>query len=54
MSDGLFYPQNLILNEPAGKIAMVVVAYAAKLIVKAWSDDSVNVRNTTEDILQCM
>ncbi|EJC98232.1 Het-C-domain-containing protein [Fomitiporia mediterranea MF3/22] len=45
---------NLILNEPAGKIAMVIVAYTTKLIVKAWGDNSANVHQTTEDILQCM
>ncbi|KAH9004156.1 Het-C-domain-containing protein [Lactarius hatsudake] len=32
----------LILNEPAGKIAQVVVQYAVKLIVKAWSDNRSN------------
>ncbi|KAF9270787.1 Het-C-domain-containing protein [Marasmius fiardii PR-910] len=31
---------NLILNEPAGKIAKVVVTYSVQLIVQAWSDDS--------------
>lgn len=30
----------LILNEPAGLIAKVVVEYAVNLIVPAWSDDS--------------
>ncbi|KAJ8453953.1 hypothetical protein ONZ45_g19497 [Pleurotus djamor] len=30
----------LILNEPAGKIAQVVVEHTVNLIVKAWSDDS--------------
>ncbi|KAH8106508.1 Het-C-domain-containing protein [Phellopilus nigrolimitatus] len=45
---------NLILNEPAGKIAKAVVSYAAKQIVRAWSDDSANVHHIAEDILQCM
>ncbi|THG96509.1 hypothetical protein EW145_g7769 [Phellinidium pouzarii] len=45
---------NLILNEPAGKMAMVIVGHAAKAVVKAWSDNSVNVHQATEDILQCM
>ncbi|KAK0486384.1 heterokaryon incompatibility Het-C [Armillaria novae-zelandiae] len=30
----------LILNEPAGKIAQVVVVHSVQLIVQAWSDDS--------------
>lgn len=30
----------LILNEPAGKIAQVVVVHSVELIVQAWSDDS--------------
>ncbi|KAK1218701.1 hypothetical protein PQX77_018600 [Marasmius sp. AFHP31] len=31
---------NLILNEPAGKIAKVVVTHSVQLIVQAWGDDS--------------
>ena len=46
--------QNLILNEPAGKIAMVVVAHATKLVVRAWGDTSANVHQITEEILECM
>ncbi|RDX51974.1 Het-C-domain-containing protein [Lentinus brumalis] len=30
----------LILNEPAGKIALVVVQHSVKLLVQAWSDNS--------------
>ncbi|KAJ3830304.1 Het-C-domain-containing protein [Lentinula raphanica] len=30
----------LILNEPAGKVAQLVVVYSTELIVKAWADDS--------------
>ncbi|KAJ6486163.1 Het-C-domain-containing protein [Mycena vitilis] len=30
----------LILNEPAGKIAMLVVEHSVKIIVQAWSDNS--------------
>ncbi|TFK77526.1 Het-C-domain-containing protein [Pluteus cervinus] len=30
----------LILNEPAGQIAQIVVEHSVNLIVKAWSDDS--------------
>ncbi|KAL5523319.1 hypothetical protein ACEPAF_1586 [Sanghuangporus sanghuang] len=45
---------NLILNEPAGKIATVIVAHATRLVVKAWSDSSANVRQTTQEILECL
>ncbi|KAG7098509.1 hypothetical protein E1B28_000453 [Marasmius oreades] len=45
---------NLILNEPAGHIARVIVTYAVNLVVKAWDDPSVNVRGVTEDILSCL
>ncbi|KAK7058606.1 hypothetical protein VNI00_002242 [Paramarasmius palmivorus] len=31
---------NLILNEPAGKIAQIVVIHTANLIVQAWGNDS--------------
>ncbi|KAJ3922038.1 Het-C-domain-containing protein [Lentinula edodes] len=30
----------LILNEPAGKVAQIVVVYSTELIVKAWADNS--------------
>ncbi|KAJ4485648.1 Het-C-domain-containing protein [Lentinula aciculospora] len=30
----------LILNEPAGKVAQIVVVYSTELIVKAWADDN--------------
>ncbi|KDQ31832.1 hypothetical protein PLEOSDRAFT_1053107 [Pleurotus ostreatus PC15] len=45
---------NLILNEPAGRIAQIIVKYAVTEIIKAWDDTSVNVHNVTEDILQCL
>ncbi|KAF5345903.1 hypothetical protein D9758_011463 [Tetrapyrgos nigripes] len=45
---------NLILNEPAGQIARVVVSHAVGLVVKAWDDSSVNVHQVTEDILSCL
>ncbi|GAA5823128.1 hypothetical protein JCM3770_005260 [Rhodotorula araucariae] len=32
----------LILNEPAGQIAVIVLTYTVKLIVKAWEDNSIN------------
>ncbi|KJA23049.1 hypothetical protein HYPSUDRAFT_66529 [Hypholoma sublateritium FD-334 SS-4] len=45
---------NLILNEPAGQIAKIIVRHAVKLVTKAWDDTSVNVHQVTEDILQCL
>ncbi|KAJ7897370.1 Het-C-domain-containing protein [Mycena olivaceomarginata] len=42
-SSGLTFLQDhfgLILNEPAGKIAILVVEHSVKLIVQAWSDNS--------------
>ncbi|KAF9010021.1 heterokaryon incompatibility protein Het-C-domain-containing protein [Cyathus striatus] len=45
---------NLILNEPAGQLARVVVKYAVTLVIKAWDDASMNVHQITEDILQCL
>ncbi|KAF8518353.1 Het-C-domain-containing protein [Hysterangium stoloniferum] len=45
---------NLILNEPAGQLAKIIVAHTVKLVVKAWDDTSVNVRAVTEDVLACL
>ncbi|KAL0581875.1 hypothetical protein V5O48_000104 [Marasmius crinis-equi] len=45
---------NLILNEPAGHIAKVIVSHTVGLVVKAWDDNSMNVRQVTEDILECL
>ncbi|KAI8976618.1 heterokaryon incompatibility protein Het-C-domain-containing protein [Trametes punicea] len=45
---------NLILNEPAGHLAKLILMYSATLVVKAWDDTSINVHNVTEDILQCL
>ncbi|KAI0763072.1 heterokaryon incompatibility protein Het-C-domain-containing protein [Trametes elegans] len=45
---------NLILNECAGNIGKIILAYTANLVVKAWDDNSINVHNVTEDILQCL
>lgn len=42
----------LILNEPAGKIAQVVVQYAVKLIVKAWSDNRSNPDRVIDQVLE--
>ncbi|KAF8068741.1 heterokaryon incompatibility protein HET-C [Lyophyllum atratum] len=45
---------NLILNEPAGMVAKVVVINTVGLVTKAWDDTSVNVHTTSEEILQCL
>ncbi|KAJ7185658.1 heterokaryon incompatibility protein Het-C-domain-containing protein [Mycena filopes] len=45
---------NLILNEPAGHLARIIVIHSVTLIVKAWDDNSVNVHHTIEDILTCL
>ncbi|KNZ72448.1 hypothetical protein J132_02959 [Termitomyces sp. J132] len=45
---------NLILNEPAGRVARVVVKNAVGHIQKAWDDNSVNVHSLTEEVLQAM
>ncbi|KAJ7439335.1 heterokaryon incompatibility protein HET-C [Mycena latifolia] len=45
---------NLILNEPAGHLARLVVIHAVNLITKAWDDNSVNVHHSIEDILSCL
>ncbi|WVQ78200.1 hypothetical protein IAT38_000283 [Cryptococcus sp. DSM 104549] len=44
----------LILNEPAGEIAKVVVEYSVNLVVKAWDDTSMNTDQVTESILECL
>jgi hypothetical protein len=46
--------QNLILNEPAGKIGRTVVQHTVGLVVKAWDNPSENVHAIAEDILQCL
>lgn len=46
--------QNLILNEPAGNLAMIIVKHTVSLVVKAWADTSVHPRSVTEDVLQCL
>jgi hypothetical protein len=45
---------NLILNEPAGKVAQVIVKHTVTAVVKAWDDNSVNAKSVTDDILQCL
>ncbi|KAG6873655.1 hypothetical protein C0995_012588 [Termitomyces sp. Mi166 len=45
---------NLILNEPAGRVARVVVKNTVGLVQKAWDDNSVNVHYLSEEVLQAM
>ncbi|KAJ7269830.1 heterokaryon incompatibility protein HET-C [Mycena rebaudengoi] len=45
---------NLILNEPAGHIARIILIHTVTLVIKAWDDTSVNVHHMTEDILSCL
>ncbi|KAI0066935.1 Het-C-domain-containing protein [Artomyces pyxidatus] len=45
---------NLILNEPAGNCAKIVVKHTVNLVTKAWDDTSVNLHHTIEEILQCI
>ncbi|KAF5375096.1 hypothetical protein D9758_000522 [Tetrapyrgos nigripes] len=42
----------LILNEPAGKIAQIVVTNSVGLIVKAWGDDGINPDDVIDRILE--
>ncbi|KAF8649338.1 hypothetical protein AX16_005873 [Volvariella volvacea WC 439] len=45
---------NLILNEPAGQIAKVIVTHTVNAVTKAWEDSSVNVHQTIEEIVSCL
>ncbi|KAE9406188.1 Het-C-domain-containing protein [Gymnopus androsaceus JB14] len=45
---------NLILNEPAGHLARIIVIHTVTLIVKAWDDTSVNVHQLTEEVVSCL
>ncbi|KZT25751.1 Het-C-domain-containing protein [Neolentinus lepideus HHB14362 ss-1] len=45
---------SLILNEPAGHLAKIIVAHTVGLVVKAWDDASMSVHHVTEDVLQCL
>ncbi|KIK67402.1 hypothetical protein GYMLUDRAFT_37517 [Collybiopsis luxurians FD-317 M1] len=45
---------NLILNEPAGNLAKIVVTHTVNLVVKAWDDNGINIHSVTEDILSCL
>jgi hypothetical protein len=44
----------LILNEPAGRVASVIVENAVKLVVSAWDNSSMDTRSVTENILECL
>lgn len=44
----------LILNEPAGRVAKVIVENAVRLVVGAWDNTSINTRDVTENILECL
>ncbi|KAF5381282.1 hypothetical protein D9615_008357 [Tricholomella constricta] len=45
---------NLILNEPAGQVARVIVINTVGSVIKAWDDNSINVHAVTEEVLQCL
>ncbi|KAH7912171.1 Het-C-domain-containing protein [Hygrophoropsis aurantiaca] len=45
---------NLILNEPAGNLAKIILTHTVNWVIKAWDDTSVNVNQATDDILQCL
>lgn len=40
------------LNEPAGKIATVVVSYVVPMIVQAWEDTEIDMNEVTDKVLQ--
>jgi hypothetical protein len=41
------------LNEPAGKVAKVIVQFAVTQVVAAWSSDSIDPRAAINSVLQC-
>ncbi|KAH8926115.1 Het-C-domain-containing protein [Atractiella rhizophila] len=45
---------NLILNEPAGNLAKIIVNHTVNLVVKAWEKSDVNVRQTIDTILEAL
>ncbi|GBE88758.1 Het-C-domain-containing protein [Sparassis crispa] len=45
---------NLILNEPAGHLAKIILTHTVNLVVKAWEDTSLNAHSIAEDVLQCL
>ncbi|WWC69599.1 uncharacterized protein I206_103542 [Kwoniella pini CBS 10737] len=44
----------LILNQPAGEIAQIVVEYTVKLVVQAWDNNSMPVEQVTEPVLEAL
>jgi hypothetical protein len=45
---------NLILNEPAGNLAKIILKNTVNLVTKAWDDSSLNVNQVTDEALQCL
>ncbi|KAF9071751.1 heterokaryon incompatibility protein Het-C-domain-containing protein [Rhodocollybia butyracea] len=45
---------NLILNEPAGHLAKIIVTHTVTQVVQAWDNTSTNVEPVIEEILSCM
>jgi hypothetical protein len=44
----------VLLNEPAGQIAQLIVKFSAERVAQAWSDSNIDPRQPVEDILQCL
>ncbi|KAJ1311238.1 hypothetical protein OPQ81_009738 [Rhizoctonia solani] len=44
----------LILNEPAGNLAKIIVSHSVRMVVNAWDNPSVHSRQVIEPILACM
>ncbi|GAA5907677.1 Het-C domain-containing protein [Sporobolomyces salmoneus] len=42
----------LILNEPAGQLACIILKHTVNLIVRAWDDTSMNIDHVASDILE--
>ena len=43
----------LILNEPAGRVAQIIVEHTVKLIVKAWENTSADPNAIAHEVLEC-
>ncbi|RSH77731.1 uncharacterized protein EHS24_002789 [Apiotrichum porosum] len=44
----------LILNEPAGQIAKIIVQFSVERIVQAWGNTNANANQLVDEILQCL
>ncbi|CAE6433141.1 unnamed protein product [Rhizoctonia solani] len=44
----------LILNEPAGNLAKLIVSHSVRMVVNAWDNPSVHPKEVIEPILSCM